>query len=440
MRHDLKTEVKINNKTATFQQHYKIRCQVCNATFEDDGFSLRCPIEHEETALLMTDYYRKGFEPDLIREGIFRYHRWLPINHVLNNSGQTVTYQSQKLCDRLGLPNLWIAFNGYWRERGAALETATFKELEAYTVLSRLPEHHCKTLVIASAGNTAAAFASVCSQHQIPCLLIVPMSGVTKLAFKAPINACVKIVSLVGAAYDDAIRLADTIAQVEPFFLEGGVRNIGRRDGIGTTMLNAVETIGTLPDYYFQAIGSGAGAIAVHEAAKRLIHTDQFGQKLPKLMLSQNFPFMPIYHAWKAHQRQLPQNHDAQHQVKQIMANVLSNQRPPYAIKGGVYDALQESQGEMFFANNQEAEQAIALFLETEGVEIEPAAGVSLASLIKAIRDDRCDRNAIVLLNITGGRCREYFDQTFYPVEPTLQITQSEFSHPKTLEKLAKLA
>ncbi len=418
-------------------QHYKIRCQSCNATFEDDGFSLICPARHEETALLITEYKTKNFAPDPFKEGIFRYHPWLPIDHFLNHAGKTVTYQSQKLCDRLGLSNLWVAFNGYWAEQGATLETATFKELEAYAVLSRLPEQHRGTLVVASAGNTAAAFAEVCSKNRISCLLIVPMSGVAKLRFKTPIDPCVKIISLIGAEYDDAIRFADAISGIEPFFLEGGVRNIGRRDGIGTTLLNAVETIGQLPDYYFQAVGSGAGAIAVHEMAKRLIDTGQFGRKLPRLMLSQNFPFMPIYHTWKSQQRQLIQG--SKQQVQQILASVLSNQRPPYAIKGGVYDALQESQGDMFFANNQEANQAIELFAEIEGVEIEPAAGVALASLIKAVRAGQIDPDALILLHITGGRCQAYLDRTSYPVEPALQLTEREFSHPKTLEKLARL-
>ena len=82
---------------------------------------------------------------------------------------------------------------------------------------------------------------------------------------------------------------------------------------------------------------------AVHEA-RQLISDGQFGQKLPRLMLSQNFPFVPIYQAWKSQQRQLECSLDSKQQVKQIVADVLSNQRPPYAIKGGVFDILKESQ------------------------------------------------------------------------------------------------
>lgn len=424
-------------------QHYKVKCQFCGTKFDDDGFILECSVEHEETALLITEYSAKRFEPNNSGKGIFRYQNWLPIRHNLHSASRTVTYQSQKLSRMLGLPNLWIAFNGYWPEKGATLETATFKELEAYSVLSRLPEKHSGTLVVASAGNTAAAFAYVCSQNKIPCLIVIPASGLQKMMFFQPLDPCVKVVSLVGFQdYYDAITFADRVCRLNGFFLEGGVKNIGRRDGIGTTMLNAVETIGRLPDYYFQAIGSGAGAIAVHEAATRLISDGKFGQQLPRLMLSQNFPFVPIYHSWKSQQRQfLSVNRDVgKKQIQQIVADVLSNQRPPYGVKGGVFDVLKESQGDMLVAENLETLQAIELFKESEGVDIDPAAGVALATLIKATRHELIDFKALVLLHITGGRhyeCR--LNRRLLPVEPTLQLYEHEVFTEETLEKVVGL-
>ncbi len=423
-------------------QHYKVKCQFCGLNFDDDGFILECPVKHEETALLITEYSAVRFEPDHFGQGVFRYRSWLPSRHNIHSAGRTVTYHSQKLSLTLGLPNLWIAFNGYWQEKGAMLETATFKELEAYAVLSRLSRQQQGTLVLASAGNTAAAFALVCSQNQIPCLIVVPASGLARMKFIQPLHPCVKIISLVGlTSYDDAINLANNIAQQKGFFLEGGVKNIGRRDGMGTTMLNAVETMGQLPDYYFQAIGSGAGAIAVHEAAKRLIDDGRFGQKLPRLMLSQNFPFVPIYNAWKSNQRQLLKvNKEVnQQQVQQIVADVLSNQRPPYAAIGGVFDVLKESQGDTFWADNQETLQAIDLFQTIEGVLIEPAAGVALATLIKAASHNLIDNTAVILLHITGGRCNQSSFSQLLPAQPTLQFNESEILTKRTLEKILEL-
>ncbi len=422
-------------------QHYKLKCQVCGARLDDDGFLLECPSRHEP-GLLLTEYSARGFEPDQPTEGIFRYRNWLPILHNLASTARTVTYQSKQLSRTLGLPNLWIGFNGYWPEKEATLETATFKELEAYSVLSRLPKQHSGVLVVASAGNTASAFAHSCSQNEVPCLIIVPASGLSKMKFFQPLHPCVKVVSLTGYAdYYDAILLADCVSQLDGFFPEGGVKNVGRRDGIGTTMLSAVETIGRLPDYYFQAIGSGAGGIAVHEAARRLLEDGRFGQKMPRLILSQNFPFVPIYHAWKLQHRELLDldRNVGKQQTQQIVAGVLSNQRPPYSLRGGVFDVLSESQGNMLAAANCEALRAMELFQASEGIDIDPAAGVALATLVEAVDQRQVDREALILLHITGGGWKRRLTQKLLPVELALELDESEVGSEKALEQIVEL-
>ena len=350
----------------------------------------------------------------------------------------SVTYQSQKLNSVLDLPNLWIAFSGYWPEREARLETATFKELEVCGVLSRMPTSGIRALVVASAGNTAAAFARACSENHIPCLIVVPVAGMKKLRFAAPLSACVKIVCLSGgAAYSDAISLAEQIAQDDGFVSEGGVKNVGRRDGMGTAMLNAVETIGRLPAYYFQAIGSGAGAIAAHEAAKRLHADGRFGDTLPRLMLSQNLPFTPIYDSWKRGSREFVESDTQQGRglTEKILATVLSNQRPPYSIAGGMFDVLTESKGDMFAVRNEDVVQASHLFETCEGIDIDPAAGVALASLIKSAGSGVVPREAAILLHITGGGARRRaFDRKLVSASPNCEITLRELESGKAVE------
>src|ERR687895_2472428 len=225
-------------------------------------------MQHDEPALLIPEYRDKQFEPDTRAEGMFRYRKWLPGTRLLSGVCSSVTYKSEQLNHIIGLSNVWVVFNGYWPEQGATLETTTFKELEAWSVLSRIPKQHEGVLVVASAGNTAAAFARACSLHVIPCLIVVPEAGLPCLQFSIDVDPCVKIVSLTGFTdYSDAITLAARVSQIDGFFPEGGVKNVAKREGLGTTMLNAVETIEQIPDYYFQAIGSGAGGIAAYDAA-----------------------------------------------------------------------------------------------------------------------------------------------------------------------------
>jgi cysteate synthase len=422
---------------------YTLRCQFCGAKFDDDGFILECPNKHKP-ALLVTDYSTKRFDPNKRALGIHRYQSWLPTLRDVPSSVTTVTYQSQWLSRITNLPNLWIAFNGYWPEKGAKLESATFKELEVYSILSRIPKNDNRILVISSAGNTAAAFARICSQKKFPCLIVIPENGIHKMKFVNPLDPYVKFVSLVGSAdYHDAIAIADRISRLDGFFSANSVKNVARRDGAGTSLLNAVETIGRLPDYYFQAISSGSGAIAVHEAAKRIIGDGRFGQKLPRLMLSQNYPFIPIFLSWKSKQPQLIKINcdEAKKNSRQIVAHVLSNQQPPYSIKGGIFDILSESQGNMLVANNLETLHAIELFKSSEGIDIDPASGVAFATLINATKHGQIDRHKLVLLHITGGGWYRYgLDNKLVLAKPDLQMDLHNTSMEETLDKVLKLS
>jgi cysteate synthase len=418
-----------------------MRCSACSATYADDGTRLVCDRPHEPS-ILVTEYQERRLVPDPKAPGLFRYRRWLPCYGELAGAGTSVTYRSEHLGRRLGLTNLWVAFNGWWPERGAQLETGTFKELEAWTVLARLGERNSDGLVVASAGNTAAAFARVCCLAGVACLLVVPESGLEPLALAGCSDPCVKVVALKAPAdYTDAIEVAGRVAALDGFLAEGGTLNVGRRDGLGTVMLRAVETMGRLPELYFQAVGSGAGAIATDEAARRLVEDGRFGPTRPKLMLSQNQPFAPMATAWRLRQRHLaPCPADARESISRMAAPVLSNRRPVYSRPGGVFDAVDATGGDMSSVTNEEVWAAQRLFEEAEGVDIHPAGGVALASLRTAVCDGRVGRDSLVLLNVTGGGSERRRRETS-PVTsvPTLELRADQTGDGGVARSVARL-
>jgi cysteate synthase len=261
-------------------------------------------------------------------------------------------------------------------------------------------------LVVASAGNTARAFAKVCSENNIKLLLVVPEDNLDALWSDKPINDCVKLIACErGGDYYDAIALGEMVLKSSKFYAEGGAKNIARRDGMGTTVLSAVAEIGRIPDYYFQAVGSGTGAIAAWEANMRLVEDGRFGVNLMRLMVSQNAPFLPMYKAWHNNSRALlPYDAEqARQDASAIVAKVLSNRVPPYSIAGGLYDALKATNGNIMQVANTEVDEAMQLFLEVEQIDIHPAAAVAVASLVKEVQAGRIDKKATIMLNITGG-------------------------------------
>lgn len=390
---------------------YKLMNVADGRIFDDKGWILDDP-EGKAPSLVRAVFEQKQLHVGDDSLGLYKFADWMPIQRLLENPSCPITYKSEKLAKKLGLNSLYITFSGWWPERGARMTTCSFKETEAYSVCARLGEgQKDQVLVVASAGNTARAFAKVCSDNGIPLLLCVPQDNTKALWFDKPLNPCVKLFTTAsGSDYFDAIQLSNFVCELPGFLAEGGAKNIARRDGMSTTMMSAVTTIGRIPDFYFQAVGSGTGAIAAWEANLRFMEDGRFGQNKARLIVSQNKPFVPMYIAWRKDSRALlPYDADqARRDAAEICAPVLSNRKPPYSLAGGLYDALKDTDGDILAVSNEEAQAAKALFLETEGRDIYSAAGVALASLVQAINNNKVKPDDVVMLNITGGGEKEF--------------------------------
>lgn len=402
---------------------YHLKSLCCEETFEDKDWVL----DHDcdcGPSLIQAVYKEKQISIHNNHPGLYKFSDWLPICKTLPGAGSPFTYKSEALAKHLGLNNLYVTFSGYWPERGGDMKSGSFKECEAYCVTARGTEPEGKVLVVASAGNTARAFARVCSENKIPLLLTIPEDNIDALYFDHELDPCVKVVAAAsGGDYYDAIHISNVACSLPEFYAEGGAKNVARRDGMATTVYSAVTTIGEIPSYYFQAVGSGTGAIAAWEAVERFKQDGRFGDNDMRLMVSQNEPFVPIKLAWKADSRQmLPQDDDeARHQVEEIGAKVLSNRKPPYGLTGGLYDALKATDGDVLTASNEEGDAAGELFEKLEGIDIEPASAIALATLIKEA--PKMDPNALIMLNITGGGKRRFHkDHKIFFKKPDLVI------------------
>ncbi len=378
--------------------NYHLSCLNCGKVVEDN-YTNACSSGCD--ALLRTEYGKRLYLKEL--PGIFKFMDWLPVEDHLPVDSAPITYKSKALASEIGLKNLYISFSGYWPEKGANIRTCSFKELEALPTLLRAKRVGNDTLVIPSAGNTSRAFSQISSLMGGAVVTVVPESCLHRMwTTEETGNVC--LISVRGD-YTDAIGVGNEIGGLDGLVSEGGVKNVARRDGMGTVMLDAAVTTGILPDHYFQAVGSGTGAIAAWEASERLIRDGRFGDALPELHLSQNLPFTPMYNAWREGRQKLSEEdmHDAESAINMIRADVLSNRAPPYSIKGGVYDALVATRGRMYAITNKEGEKAEKLFESAEEIDVDPAASICIASLIKAVEKGNVGGEDRILLNVTGG-------------------------------------
>ncbi len=421
---------------------YKLQCLGTGATFEDIDMTLESP-SSKTPALLRTVYDATQLAPGGDSDGLYKFKSWLPIRRTLRGSNAPVTYRSEGLAKALGLAELYITFSGYWPERGAEMITGTFKECEAYSVCARIPEDFADVLVVASAGNTARAFINVCSRNDIPLVVVVPENALPNLWIDHEMNPCVKVIVAGGESdYFDAIAVSRTVCAFDGFRAEGGAKNVARRDGMGCTVLSAVTEIGRIPDYYFQAVGSGTGAIAAWEANQRLVADGRFGDTTMRLMVSQNKPFTLIYDSWRAGSREQIDLAPARARalVSQTYAKVLSNRKPPYGIIGGLYDALLDTGGDVLCADNAEAMTAAALFERTEGIDLAPAASIAVATLKQAVESGSIDPSACIMLNVTGGGYKRAEDTLdLRAVEPDVVLQSDELNREGIERAMAAL-
>ncbi len=417
--------------STTNQPKYRFRCLTCGTEYAPDPFRLHCDHDHPPS-LLRAVYESKQLtvKPEL--PGIFQFIDWLPVEQYLEDVGKPITYQSTGLAQHLGLEQLWISFNGYWPERNARLLTCSFKELEAITVLARIPQENQKVLAISSAGNTGRAFAQIYSRYQIPLCLVIPEKSLPAIWASESFHPSVRLVIVNNSEdYFDAIQLGRLISGLDGFFPEGGAANIGRRDGMGLTVIDAAVTLGRIPDHYFQAVGSGTGGIAAWEANQRLLEDGRFGDRTMTLNLAQNSPFTPMVEAWKTGQREIEEMTEsvAKTRIRQASAKVLTNRQPAYSITGGVYDALTASKGSMYAVTNAEAQQARKLFADLEGIDICPASGVAAAALLQAVQSGKVHKAETILLNITsGGFERLHKEHQLQYLQPSLGIESEAIS------------
>lgn len=398
---------------------YLLRC-VSDRSVQP-AYSMSCP---HDNSLLRADYKASQMKPKSL-PGIWRFLDWLPVHGIIDGAvGAPVTYRSRGLAGELGLENLYISFNGYWPERGARMPTCSFKDLEAAPTMQMLTERTDRpALVVASAGNTARAFAHVALLTGKPLVLFVPEKAMARMWTALPEGigndlGQVRLIAVKGDYYD-AIQIAEKVQSLPGFAAEGGARNIARRDGMGSVMLDATLNLGRMPEHYFQAVGSGTGGISAWEAALRLQADGRFGSFLPRLHLAQNIPNAPIYYAWNGLEPEA--------QCSDMFDDVLFNRKPPYAVPGGVKDALQETGGEVYGITDSQAAAAKKLFERAEEIDILNAPAVAVAALEQAARTGTINPKEVILLNITGGgvaRIKE--EHSLHMLKPSLTVSHWE--------------
>lgn len=377
---------------------YTLVCNVCGRRYPSRGeYRLDCCPE----GMLVAEYPSLTVRDEL--PGMWRFVDWLPVEAPGTAPIGGITYRSEALGRRLGLDDLWVAFNGWWPERGAHCQTCSFKDLEVAPTLQRLLEAGASGVIVATAGNTGRAFAELGAEPGFPVVVVAADAHVEQIWRPGQAMAdTTRVVGIAGGDYNDAIEIAAEAAALVGFELEGGVKNVARRDGIGTLLLDAVTTIGRIPDHYVQAVGGGPGPIGVRGMAERLAADGRWGTTELRFHLAQNASYHPVHTAWQAGLAELRPGYLPATAIG-AYAEVLVNRNPAYALRGGLHDLLVTTGGQTYAVEEADAARWRAVFAEAEGIDIMEAPAVALGALEQAVDTGEIASEDCVLLSVTGG-------------------------------------
>ncbi len=378
---------------------YELVCNFCQSRYPaGTGYHLECCPE----GLIVAEYPRQ-LVLDEQASGLWRFRSWLPVESKGTVEAGSTCLPAPELGAAVGLDDLWISFNGYWPERNGACPTGSFKDLEVAPTLQRLLECGAPGVMVATAGNTGRSFAHFGGIAGYPVVIVVAEQHLPKIWRPGvPQADSTVIVALRDADYGDATHVVGETAARIGWQREGGVRNVARRDGIGTLLLDAVGAMGAMPDHYVQAVGGGPGPVGVGEMARRLISDGRFGTAMPRFHVVQNVEHQPVVRAWRDRRSQLEPS-DFPAGPVQTYADVLVNRAPAYGMRGGLRDLLLETNGQAYAVTGDAAAAAATLAGEILGIDIMEPAAVALAGLRDAVAAGEIDRADKVLLAITGG-------------------------------------
>ncbi|MDR2866165.1 MAG: hypothetical protein LBV13_02005 [Methanomassiliicoccaceae archaeon] len=148
---------------------YRLRCLQCGR-FVNDPYRLRCG---DHTGLLRPEYATRSLDIKKAKS-VFKFYDWLPISSTADSNAAPVVFRNERLNKELGLKDMWVAFTGYYPERGAFVRSCSFKEMESLPTMVRIRDKRKGTIVVASAGNTGRAFAQTSNDLGMNSVIIVP--------------------------------------------------------------------------------------------------------------------------------------------------------------------------------------------------------------------------------------------------------------------------
>lgn len=331
--------------------------------------------------------------------GLWRYHEVLPLydtrNIVSLGEGGTPLIKSRTLAANLGLRHLYIK-----DERQGP--TASFKDRQATVAISALQEMGVESVVVASTGNVAIAYAAYGARAGIKVWGFFPSLAPGDKMREAALYGA-EVIKITGT-YDQTKELAARFAKRKGIFLDRGIKSVAAIEAMKTMAYEMAEQLGyeleegkrwRAPDWFIQGVSGGMGPIGVSKGFREMY---DFGliDKMPKLGMIQSSGCAPMVEAFNRNQR-IATPVDNPETIIATLAT--GNPGRAYEL---LYDYVQEYGGAFIDASDEEAFSATKIVARNEGISVEPATAVTFAGVFKMVQQGIIKPHETVVINCSG--------------------------------------
>jgi len=325
---------------------------------------------------------------------IWRYRPLLPIEPnspaLPLQIGWTPLYHSQRLCDYLKMPNVYIKDDG-------RNPTASFKDRASAIAVVKARELKRQIITTASSGNAGAALAGTAASIGQPAVIFVPQTAPEAKVAQLLIYGA--FVLLVNGTYDQAFDLCLEASREFGWYCRNTGYNPFTLEGKKTAALEICEQLGwKAPDRIFVSVGDGNIISGIHKGLKDLFALGWI-DKIPKLIGVQAAGAAACYNAWRNHTEKITPVE------AQTIADSISVGLPRDGVRA--VRAAAHTNGAFLTVTDDEIMEAMRVLARQAAVFAEPAGAAAYAGLVKAVQQGIAQPQETIVVIITGNGLKD---------------------------------
>ncbi|HSO58005.1 MAG TPA: threonine synthase [Paenisporosarcina sp.] len=315
---------------------------------------------------------------------IEQYKEWLPVTEdtpkLTLQEGNTPLVHLVNLSEKWGI-DLHVKLEG-------ANPTGSFKDRGMVMAVAKAKEEGKSILICASTGNTSASAAAYGARAGMRTIVVIPEGRIAlgKLAQAKMYGA--EILAIKGN-FDEALEMVREVGQEDGIALVNSV-NPYRLEGQKTIAFEIIDQLNKVPDVLALPVGNAGNISASWKGFSE--YALKNGTKRPSLLGVQAAGAAPIVN------NRIVEN-------PETIATAIRIGNPAswkLALK-----ALEESNGTILAATDEEILEAYQLLASTEGIFAEPASCASIAGIKKQVENGKLQKGSTVVAILTGNGLKD---------------------------------